>query len=171
MNKTAKDNSVTFPTWKIVQLGTGLRTGMYFDAALHENNCLVEWWGDDLMRRVYISKQPLSVSLARITCKQLGLENEYVARELVYEKAIAAGLKPCPGEVGPQLRLQYLDQPVGETIYVGMEPVISSNDYPGIFVVQRGSAPKGMSPLDSMCSEAVVSTSGARNILDGTYGM
>ncbi len=45
------------------------------------------------------------------------------------------GLKLCPAETGPQLRLQYTDQPKGECLYIAMQPIPASDRKPRIFVV------------------------------------
>jgi hypothetical protein len=38
----------------------------------------------------------------------------------------------CPAEVGPQLRLDYRDQPRGESLIIAMEPVNTYNGDPTI---------------------------------------
>lgn len=50
-------------------------------------------------------------------------------------RAQRLGLKLCPAEVGPQLALQYSDQPSGERLYVAMKPIPASDGEPRIFVV------------------------------------
>lgn len=47
------------------------------------------------------------------------------------------GLDLCPPQTGPDLRLQYDDQPLGERIYVAMKPIPSSDGEPRIFVVEH----------------------------------
>lgn len=44
----------------------------------------------------------------------------------------------CPPEVGPQLRLQYTDQPKLESIQIGMEPQVDSEDHESEFRVVHG---------------------------------
>jgi hypothetical protein len=49
----------------------------------------------------------------------------------------------CPLEVGPELRLQYDNQPTGERVYVAMKPITASDGEPRIFVVEH--TPAGLS--------------------------
>ncbi len=53
------------------------------------------------------------------------------------------GLELCLPDVGPQLRLEYTDQPSGERLYVAMKPITASDGEPRIFVVAHG--PAGLS--------------------------
>ncbi len=45
------------------------------------------------------------------------------------------GLHLCPPVVGPELRLQYLDQPLGEKLQIAMRPIAASDGEPRIFVL------------------------------------
>ncbi len=70
------------------------------------------------------------------------------------------GLDLCPAQVGPELRLQYGEQPVGERVYVAMKPITASDGEPRIFVVEHNS--NGLSldavrarPADEWPPEAV----------------
>lgn len=42
-------------------------------------------------------------------------------------------LELCPAEVGPHLREQYEDQPIGEVVYIAMESVVDSSGKPALF--------------------------------------
>ena len=35
-------------------------------------------------------------------------------------RALAIDLELCPEEIGPQLRLEYLDQPIGQALHIAM---------------------------------------------------
>ena len=59
---------------------------------------------------------------------ELGFEAPRSSLSAIYERARRLGLGLCPGEVGPQLRLDYADQPVGDILHIAMEPVAT---YPG----------------------------------------
>ena len=82
------------------------------------------------------SKKLEQLNLARITVKSLGFPNGATTDE-IYKKAEELGLELCPAEVGPQLRLQYLDQPNGEYIFIGMKQISDSDGYPDVFGVSR----------------------------------
>lgn len=48
------------------------------------------------------------------------------------------GLKLCPPDLGPQLRLQYDDQPLNERLYIAMKPITASDGEPRIFMLVHG---------------------------------
>ena len=56
----------------------------------------------------------------------------------LFERAEERGWKKCPVEVGPQLRLQYLDQPYGEWLVIAMEPIADSGGDLELFNVYHG---------------------------------
>jgi hypothetical protein len=53
-------------------------------------------------------------------------------------KARQLGLELCPAAIGPELRLQYPDQPSGERVHIAMVPIKSEDGEPRIFVVAHG---------------------------------
>ena len=62
----------------------------------------------------------------------------HAARQQIYDRAQALGLQICPAEVGPALRLAYPDQPKGEWVLVGMEPIAGAGGGLRVFGVGRG---------------------------------
>ncbi len=62
------------------------------------------------------------VDRAVLSAADLGVEAESSLSD-VYKRARQVGLELCSAEVGPQLRLDYGNQPVGEALDIAMEPV------------------------------------------------
>jgi hypothetical protein len=56
----------------------------------------------------------------------------------LYARAQQIGLSPAPAEVGPQLRLQYPHQPLGEFLSIGMWPIATYEGDLIIFSVANG---------------------------------
>jgi len=82
------------------------------------------------------SKKQEHLNLVRISVKDLGFPNGAKTDE-IYTKAKKLGLELCPAEVGPQLRLQQLDQPNGDWFYIGMKQISDSRGNPSVFDVSR----------------------------------
>ncbi|MGB8827475.1 MAG: hypothetical protein WCD25_29505, partial [Pseudolabrys sp.] len=81
----------------------------------------------------------VDVDLVVVSGADLGTQTEPSLAD-VYARAQAHGLALAPAEVGPQLRLQYLDQPIGEFLYVGMNPINTQSGEPVIFAFVNGGA-------------------------------
>lgn len=66
----------------------------------------------------------------------------------IYQKAKKQGLQLCPAEVGPQLRLQYADQPAGEWLVIAMEPIKDSVGGLSVFFVGHGGVDRWLDAYD-----------------------
>jgi hypothetical protein len=58
----------------------------------------------------------------------------------IYARARQLGFELCPAEVGPQLRLQYLNQPLGEFLHIAMAPIARYSGEPIDFTIANGGA-------------------------------
>lgn len=90
-----------------------------------------------------------SLATVELTVGDLGFPQGATTAEL-YAKAAALGLALCPLELGPHLRLQYLDQPEGYwgqplrqhqapsgSITIASEPLTQDDEFPKGFYVRR----------------------------------
>jgi hypothetical protein len=80
-------------------------------------------------------RKPVELDLVVVSVFELGLGDQASRNDVelasavevslrdVYARAVALGFELCPAEVGPALRLQYLDQPLGEFLRIAMTPV------------------------------------------------
>ena len=66
-------------------------------------------------------------------------ENNHTTEE-IYQRAQKFGLELCPSETGPLLRLQYLNQPMNEWIYIGMKQIADRDGNPSVFRLGRDGA-------------------------------
>ncbi len=112
-------------TWKTVKLGT-YKSNSALRKTLLDADFRIGSWADDILKRIELAKEPSELELIVIYVAELGFSNG-ATTEKIYEKAISVGLRLCPAEVGPQLRLQYVDQPNGEWLVVAMDPITDSD--------------------------------------------
>jgi hypothetical protein len=80
-------------------------------------------------------KQPVELDLVALSVFELGFGDQdpridvelgasvEVSLRDIYARAVSLGFELSPAEVGPALRLQYLDQPHGEFLQIAMNPV------------------------------------------------
>lgn len=118
---------------------TNIKLGSHENAAalrkaLQASGCRIGKWGNDILDQVTVSPTQTEVDLVVVTAANLYFKDG-ATRMGIYERAMALGLDLCPHEVGPQLRLQYQDQPQNEWLYIAMEPILDSDGYRGIFRV------------------------------------
>lgn len=113
------------PAFMTVKLGTHPDNEALRQALLDAGNRIGDW-GADILKRVKVASEPTEVDIVVVSVAELGFPNG-ATREQIYEKALSLGLKLCPAEVGPQMRLQYTEQPNGEWILVAMDPITASD--------------------------------------------
>jgi hypothetical protein len=73
-------------------------------------------------------KTPVELDLVVLSVFELGFGDE-TSLHHIYARAVALGFELCPAEVGPALRLNYLDQPPGDSLHIAMKP---GEIWPGI---------------------------------------
>jgi hypothetical protein len=126
------------PIWKTITVG-GLKGVNATRAAMEAAPCPI-WIGDEadeiLGRPAFpFNKEPFQVDLVVLSAFELGFGDEVSRNNIelgasveaslrdIYSRAIGLGFELCPAEVGPALRLNYLDQPLGEFLHIAMKPI------------------------------------------------
>jgi hypothetical protein len=81
-------------------------------------------------------KNPEEATLIRLTVADLGFKSS-ATTDQIYERAQILGLELCPADTGPNYRLKYQNQPLGEWIYMGMKQITDSDGSPVVFELGR----------------------------------
>ena len=122
--------------WKTITIGNISRDK--FIPTLKEHGMNVSDWSADMMKQdafTVVDKEE-QINLVNISVADLGFD-QATRYDAICQRAKERGLELCPPEVGPQLRLQYLDQPFGEWIRVAMEAIRDSDGDLLVFRVVR----------------------------------
>ncbi|HEY6702313.1 MAG TPA: hypothetical protein VI137_16160 [Pseudolabrys sp.] len=98
------------------------------------------------------------MDLVVVSGAELGMPTESSLAD-VYARAQSHGLALAPAEVGPLLRLQYLDQSVGEFLHVGMTPINTWAGEPVILVLVNGGAGLILIGTESSANAKISATS------------
>jgi hypothetical protein len=145
-----KESEHEFKIWKTIKLGTGLKTADDFRRALAKGRFRLGDWASDIIGKpaFTVAAEETEVDLVKVKVSELGFKNG-ARLDQIYERAKELGLVPCPAEVGPQLRLQYQDQPNDEWLLVAMEPILGSaatrrSSLWGATILHCGSAATGV---------------------------
>ena len=122
--------------WRTITLGTYKGVGAYRDA-LDAGRIKIGVSADEILGRPAFpyAKMKTDVELAVLSAAELGVESDESSLSDVYERARQAGLELCPAEVGPQLRLDYRNQPLGEALDIAMQPVATYSGEPTILTL------------------------------------
>lgn len=116
--------------FKTIKLGTGLKTADDFRKALKDGGFRISDWASDILGKPAFktAAEKTEVNLVVVSVAELGFK-QAARRDQIYDRAKEFGLQLCPPEVGPQLRLQYRDQPLNEWLFIGMEPIADSDGF------------------------------------------
>jgi hypothetical protein len=128
-----------FPIWKTIKLGTGLKTADDFRRAFKAGGYNISSWANNILTKPAFkaSETKTKIDLIKTTVRELGFKDGATYKDIC-AKAKEFGLDLCPAEVGPQLRLQYLDQPMSECLVITMNPITASDGALSVFDVSRG---------------------------------
>ncbi|MEO2259629.1 helicase [Paenibacillus amylolyticus] len=118
---------------------------------LDQHSILLNKYGEQLINdeRFIVSNTKQSLQTVELTVRQLGFSDGATTLQL-FRRANELGLESCPVELGPYLRLQYLDQPeIGSTyiseekkapsgsITIASEALTEDIDFPKGFYLRR----------------------------------
>jgi hypothetical protein len=125
-----------FQIWRTITLGTYKGVDAYRDA-MDPARIKIGVSADEILGRPAFpyAKMKTDVELVVLSAAELGVESDESSLLEVYERARRAGLELCPAEVGPQLRLAYRNQPLGEALDIAMEPVATYSGDPTILTL------------------------------------
>lgn len=112
------------PVWKTITLGTFANSFALLNA-LDAIGCKVGGAAAEALARpsFVVSSGRRDVELVTVSAAELGFKTDMVTLAATYARAKQLGFGLGAAEIGPQLRLQYLDQPIGEFLIIGMEPI------------------------------------------------
>jgi hypothetical protein len=126
-----------FDVWKTLSLGTCKDAEALGQAIKGADSQISDWSGDIMSKPAFtVSPEQTTIDLVKVSVAELGFPKG-ATRAQIYERGTELGLELCPPEVGPQLRLQYSDQPRNEWLLIAMEPITVSVGDPRIFRVAR----------------------------------
>lgn len=128
-----------FPEEKISRKNieiTTTKTSEQYTKDLEKEGYLVSSWALDILNKMEVLKQNENIDLVTLSVRQLGFPNSATLQE-IYDRAKEFGLGLCPPQVGPELRLNYKNQPNNEWLTIAMESVIGHGDW-RLFRVRRG---------------------------------
>lgn len=147
------------PAWMTIKLGTQKKVADLRKGILDVGDRIGDW-GDDTLKRTAVASEPTEIELFRATVAEIGFPSGGTWAQIRAELD-EFGFGNCPAEVGPQLRLQYTNQPNGEWLWVVMEPITDSVGFLGVFCVAHDS------DVRWLCS----GYGRPDGVLDGAYGL
>jgi hypothetical protein len=134
-------SAVAVPVWKTITVGT-FADSLTLRNALDAAGCGIgDLAGEILARPAFtVSATKTDVGLVAVSVAELGFQTDTASLADIYARARQLGFGLAAAEVAPQLRLQYFDQPIGEFLVIGMEPIKTWTGDPVILTVANGGA-------------------------------
>jgi hypothetical protein len=132
-----------FQIWRKITLGTYKGVDAY-RRALDSAGIKIGDAADGILGRPAFpyGTMKTDVELVLVSAADLGVETESSLAD-VYKRAREVGLGLCTAEVGPQLRLDYRNQPRREALTIAMEAVATYSGEPTILALANF-APSGL---------------------------
>ena len=135
-NLSDEEADTEIKIWKTINLGT-YKDVLDLNKALNSAGYEVSGYRGFSERADFeVAPQNTKIDLVVLSVAKLGFKSGANYNDIRI-KAKTLGLDDCPIEVGPQLRLQYTDQPNGEAIIIATEPVSDSRGSSSLARVQN----------------------------------
>jgi hypothetical protein len=127
--------------WRSIQVGTFANKGALY-GALEDADCGIGDTAEEILVApgFALSHTTTKLDLVAVSVAELGMTRETISLKDIYARAQKLGFVLPAAEVGPQLRLQYFDQPIGEFLNIAMAPVKMRSGEFSIFDVVNGGA-------------------------------
>lgn len=139
--QTLVRSAADVPLWKTVTVGTFAGTFALLDALDAAGCSIGDLAGEIFARPAFtLSATKKNVELFAVSAAELGFQIDTASLADIYARAQQLGFRLVAAEVAPQLRLQYFDQPIGEFLIIGMEPIKTWKGEPIILTVANGGA-------------------------------
>lgn len=130
----------SFPEDEIRQesLHVDIKTPEEWEQALKAKGVNISDFAKDILyhKDFQTLTQPEDINLVRLTVNDLGFPNGATTKE-IFDKAKELGLELCPPEVGPQKRLNDVDQPLYDWYRIAMKPITDRDGDPRVVDVGR----------------------------------
>jgi hypothetical protein len=135
------ESAIAVPAWKTITVGT-FANSFALRNALEAAGCGVGDTAEEILARpaFILSPAKTDVELVAVSAAELGFQTDTASLADIYARAQQLGFGLAAAEVAPQLRLQYFDQPIGEFLIIGMEPIKTWKGEPVILTVANGGA-------------------------------
>jgi len=135
--KSAADVSI----WKRITLGN-FKDSFALRSALDAAGCRVGKQAEQILARpaFVVTSRKGEVEIVTVSAVELGFTTNTVSLAPIYARARQLGFEVAAAELGPQLRLQYFDQPMGEFLIIGMKAIKTWSGESVILSVVNGGA-------------------------------
>jgi hypothetical protein len=129
------------PVWKTIAVGTFTDTFALLNALDAAGCSFGDLVGQIFARPAFtVGATKTNVELFAVSAAELGFQTDTASLTDIYARAKRLGFGLAAAEIGPQLRLQYFDQPIGEFLIIGMEPIRTWKGEPAILNIANGGA-------------------------------
>jgi hypothetical protein len=134
-------SAAAVPVWKTITVGT-FANSLALRDTLDAASCGMGNSAAEILARSTFALYPTKtdVELIAVSAAELGFQTDTASLASIYARAQQLGFELAAAEVAPQLRLQYFDQPIGEFLIIGMEPIKTWKGDPVILNVANGGA-------------------------------
>ncbi len=122
--------------WRTIETNSNIKNAKDAEDILEQQRFKIYDYAKEMLKKTIFSGEKQKYKVVSFSVESLGFSNGAKYKDII-AKAKEFGLELCPAELGPQLRLQYKDQPNNEYLRVGMEPIVGSGGCLRVFRLFR----------------------------------